>query len=123
MNEKEYENEFLTKPKKPPKHNQRHGAGQITYDQNGLYIATNKLILDNFSVDEYVHVLSKGSIEHLYNQIMYYMKLDFYHCNKYIKIIKALVKMNEQLKEENERMKKELKTQKTLFNFNKEEKE
>ena len=117
------ENEFLTKPEEPPKHKQRHGAGQITSDQNGLYIATNKLILEDFSVDEYVHVLSKGSIEDLYNQIIYYLKLDYYHCNKYIKIIKALVKSNEQLKEENERMKKELKTQKTLFNFNEEKKE
>jgi len=121
MNEKEYENEFLTKPEKPPKHKQRHGAGQITYDQNGLYIATNKLILDTFSVDEYVHVLSKGSLKNLYNQIMYYMKLDFYHCNKYVKIIKALVSINEQLEKENEMMRKELKTQRTLFNFNKEE--
>jgi len=121
MNENELENELLTKPEKPLKHKQRHGAGKIIYDQNGLYIATNKLILEDFSVNEQVHVLSKGSIEHLYNQIMYYMKLDFYHCNKYIKIIKDLVKSNEQLKEENERMKKELKTQRTLFNFNEEE--
>jgi len=71
-----------------------------------LYIATNKLILEDFSVDEYVHVLSKGSIEHLYYQIIYYMKLDSYHCNKYIKIIKALVKSNEQLKEENDKLKR-----------------
>jgi hypothetical protein len=106
MNEKEYENEFSTKPEEPPKHKQRHGAGQITSDQNGLYIATNKLILEDFSVDEYVHVLSKGSIEHLYNQIIYYMKLDSYHCNKYFKIIKALVKSNEQLKEENNKLKR-----------------
>ena len=106
MNEREYENEFSTKPEKPPKHKQRHGAGKITYDQNGLYIATNKLILEDFSVNEQVHVLSKGSIEDLYNQIMYYMKLDFYHCNKFIKIIKALVKSNEQLKEENNKLKR-----------------
>lgn len=106
MDEREYENEFLTKPEKPPKHKQKHGAGQITYDQNGLYIATNKLILEDFSVNEQVHVLSKGSIEDLYNQIIYYMKLDSYHCNKYIKIIKALVKSNEQLKEENDKLKR-----------------
>lgn len=106
MDEREYENEFLTKPEKPPKHKQKHGAGQITYDQNGLYIATNKLILEDFSVNEQVHVLSKGSIEDLYNQIIYYMKLDSYHCNKYFKIIKALVKSNEQLKEENDKLKR-----------------
>lgn len=121
MNEKKFENEFLTKPEKPPKHKQRHGAGQITYDQNGLYIATNKLILDDFSVNEHVHVLSKGSIEDLYNQIAYYMNLNFYHCYKYVKIIKALVRINEQLEKENEMMRNELKTQRTLFNFNKEE--
>jgi hypothetical protein len=34
------------------------------------------------------------------------MKLDYYHCNKYIKIIKALVKSNEQLKEENDKFKR-----------------
>ena len=70
MNEIGHENELLKKPEKPPKHKQRHGAGKIIYDQNVLYIATNKLILDDFSVNEQVHVLSKGSLENLYNQII-----------------------------------------------------
>ena len=57
------------RPFKPPEHKQRYGVGQIVQDKNGLYIATNPLILRNSKVDETVYILSPGSVEHLQDSI------------------------------------------------------
>lgn len=70
------------KPVKPLKHKQRYGAGRIARDKNGLYIATNPLILENFNIDETVYVLSPGSVDYFRDSLMYYMELYIYQVKK-----------------------------------------
>ena len=98
------------KPVEPPKHKQRYGVGQITQDKNGLYIATNPLILRNFNIDETLYILSPGSVNHFQDSLMYYMDLYIYQVTKLMQVVDELRKKNDYLK-------KELKCQKTLKDF------
>lgn len=98
------------RPVKPPEHKQRYGVGQIVQDKNGLYIATNPLILRNFNVDETVYILSPGSVEHFQDSLMYYMEL-------YIQDITKLNRLIEDLQKENHQLKKELQSQTSLKDF------
>lgn len=98
------------KPVEPPKHKQRYGVGQITQDKNGLYIATNPLILRNFNIDETLYILSPGSVNHFQDSLMYYMDLYIYQVTKLMQVV-------DELRKENDYLKKELKCQKTLKDF------
>lgn len=105
------------KPVKPPEHKQRYGAGIITRDKNGLYIATNPLILENFNIDETVYILSKGSLDHLYDKITFNMELFIYQTQYMSGVIDGLMEDNRKLREENDYFKRELQCQKTLTDF------
>lgn len=109
MNKMEYDD--IEKPVKPLKVKHRCGGGRIIQDRLGLYIATNPLILDDFQVDEEVYIYSKETIEDLYNQIAYYLKLNYYTFQVYSRYTQ---KLENKILELN----KELKQQKTLFNWN-----
>ena len=85
------------KPVKLPKHKQRYGAGRITRDKNGLYIATNPLILDSFNIDETVYILSPGSVKHFHDSLMYYMRLYIYQTQKLRGSIDGLMENNREL--------------------------
>jgi hypothetical protein len=102
--------ELTEKPVEPAKHKQRYGVGQITQEKNGLYIATNPLILRNFNIDETVYILSPGSVNHFQDSMMYYMDLHSYQVTKLMQVI-------DELKKENADLKKELQSQSSLKDF------
>lgn len=103
---KDIEFEQINEPIKPAAHKNRHGGGQITKDRLGIYIATNPMILDDFNVDEEVHVLSKDTIEHLYEQIYYYQKLNIYQFQIRFNQIHKLKKTIQNLNNRNKQLQK-----------------
>lgn len=98
--------EQINEPEKPPEHENRYGGGQITKDRLGIYIATNPKILKDFNVDEEVYVLSKGTINHLYDQIYYYQKLNIYQFQIRLKYTQKLKNQNQQLQKRNKELQK-----------------
>lgn len=96
----------IKEPIKPSEHTYRHGGGQITKDKLGIYIATNPKILEDFNVDEKVHVISKDTIEHLYRQMEYYQKLNIYLLQTDYQNIRELTKKVQMLNKRNKQLQK-----------------